>query len=77
MSGSSPPADGSLPDVNKGPRIIIATTITTVCALVTVLARLYVRIGVIKNIGLDVSLTLLCYACYASFTNYDRTMSCS
>ncbi|KAJ6123881.1 hypothetical protein N7471_011198 [Penicillium samsonianum] len=58
--------DISLPDVNQGPRIIIATAITTVAALITVLARFYVRICLIRNVGWDdytMALTMLLSVC--------------
>ncbi|EAS31837.3 uncharacterized protein CIMG_07316 [Coccidioides immitis RS] len=42
-----------LPDVDQGPRIVIATSITTGIALLVVLARFYVRIWVVQNVGLD------------------------
>lgn len=50
------PGGLGLPNVDRGPDIIIATTIVTIVALITVLARLYVRIFTIHNVGLDVSL---------------------
>jgi hypothetical protein len=43
-----------LPDVNRGPQIIIATSIVTISAFLVVLARLYVRIFLIRNVGADV-----------------------
>lgn len=54
------PGGAGLPDINRGPDIIAATTVTTVVALITVLARLYVRVGIIRNVGLDVSPTGRC-----------------
>jgi hypothetical protein len=56
----------SLQDVNQGPKIIIATGITTAAALITVLARFYVRIFLIRNVGWDdyiMALTMLLSAC--------------
>ncbi|PLB47462.1 integral membrane family protein [Aspergillus steynii IBT 23096] len=47
------PAGAGLPDDNQGPRILAATTIATGCAFITVLARVYVRLFVIRNVGLD------------------------
>ncbi|KAJ5963583.1 uncharacterized protein N7479_003459 [Penicillium vulpinum] len=54
------------PDVNHGPKIIIATAITTAAALITVLARFYVRIYLIRNVGWDdhtMALTMLLSVC--------------
>ncbi|KAF7622177.1 hypothetical protein F9C07_8209 [Aspergillus flavus] len=53
MSDSAHPGGAGLPDENQGPRILAATTITTVFALLTVLARMYVRLFIIRNVGLD------------------------
>ncbi|KAK9860317.1 hypothetical protein MYU51_010807 [Penicillium brevicompactum] len=53
-------------DINQGPRILIATAITTAAALFTVLARFYVRIFIIRNLGWDdyiMGLTMLLSAC--------------
>ncbi|CAG7990594.1 unnamed protein product [Penicillium salamii] len=44
---------GGLQDENQGPRIIIATAITTAAALIVVIARFYVRICIIRNVGWD------------------------
>lgn len=49
------PGGLGLPDENRGPDILIGTTIVTAFALITVVARLYVRIALIRNVGLDVS----------------------
>jgi hypothetical protein len=65
MSGNHMQGAG-LPDDNQGPNIIIATAITTVVALVTVLARFYVRVFIIRNVGWDdytMGLTMLLSAC--------------
>ncbi|RHZ56796.1 hypothetical protein CDV55_103410 [Aspergillus turcosus] len=43
-----------LRDVNRGPSILIATSIVTTTAFLTVLARLYMRVFVIRNVGADV-----------------------
>jgi hypothetical protein len=58
MSGSDQlghPGGLGLPDVNEGSRILVATAITTFLALATVLARVYVRLFIVRNFGLDVS----------------------
>jgi hypothetical protein len=44
-----------LPDENQGPNILAATLTVTIAALVTIVARLYVRLRMIRNIGCDVS----------------------
>ena len=54
MSDIAHPAGAGLPDENQGPRILAATTIATGCAFITVLARVYVRLFIIRNVGLDV-----------------------
>ncbi|KAH8425084.1 uncharacterized protein LDX57_002832 [Aspergillus melleus] len=53
MSDIAHPAGAGLPDENQGPRILAATTIATGCAFITVLARVYVRLFIIRNVGLD------------------------
>lgn len=54
MSDTVHPAGAGLPDENQGPRILAATTIAIVCAFFSVLARVYVRLLIIRNVGLDV-----------------------
>lgn len=46
-------AIASPPDINHGARIIVATGITTAIALIIVLARFYVRVFLIRNVGWD------------------------
>ncbi|PYI12263.1 hypothetical protein BO78DRAFT_402210 [Aspergillus sclerotiicarbonarius CBS 121057] len=53
MAASSHLGGAGLPDVSQGPQILAATSITTIIALIVVLARMYVRIFVIRNAGLD------------------------
>ncbi|KAB8231513.1 integral membrane family protein [Aspergillus alliaceus] len=53
MPDSAHPGGAGLPDESQASRILAATTITTAFALLTVLARMYVRIFVIRNVGLD------------------------
>jgi hypothetical protein len=56
MSNSTSHLGGlGYPDVNNGPSILVATTITTMLALAVVLARVYVRLIIVRNFGLDVS----------------------
>lgn len=43
---------------NRGPSILVAVSITTGAALAVILARLYVRIFIVRNIGLDVGILL-------------------
>ncbi|CDM27850.1 hypothetical protein CBS147339_4409 [Penicillium roqueforti] len=66
MSDGPHSRDVNPPDVNQGPRILIATAITTFAALFTVLARFYVRIFLIRNVGWDdytMALTMLLSLC--------------
>ncbi|KAJ5570964.1 hypothetical protein N7535_004624 [Penicillium sp. DV-2018c] len=66
MADIAHPGGLGLPDINQGPRILIATAITTVAALTVVLARFYVRIFLIRNVGWDdyaMGLTMLLSAC--------------
>ena len=49
----SEPIAVGLRDDNQGPRILIATAITTAAALIVVCARFYVRIFLIRNVGWD------------------------
>lgn len=56
----------SPPDINQGAKIIIATAITTAAALITVLARFYVRVRLLHNVGWDdytIALTMLLSVC--------------
>jgi hypothetical protein len=41
-------------DENKGPAILAATLTVTVAAVITMVTRMYVRIGMIRNVGWDV-----------------------
>ena len=59
MSNNAHPGGAGLPDDNRGPNILAAVSITTSVALLVVLTRLYVRIFMVKNVGLDVSIFLL------------------
>jgi hypothetical protein len=43
------------PNENQGPTILGATMTVTIAALITMIARLYVRLRMIRNIGWDVS----------------------
>ncbi|RAK72709.1 integral membrane family protein [Aspergillus fijiensis CBS 313.89] len=53
MSTIAHPGGAGLPDDNQGPRILAATSIVTAGAAITVLARMYVRIFLIRNVGVD------------------------
>jgi hypothetical protein len=44
------------PDENQGPTILGATLTVTIAAFLTVVARLYVRLRMIRNVGWDVSI---------------------
>ncbi|KAJ5747750.1 uncharacterized protein N7511_009446 [Penicillium nucicola] len=62
MSDTSYLAGAGLPDIDQGWRILLATGITTAVALLIVLARFYVRIFIIRNVGWDdytMALTML------------------
>jgi hypothetical protein len=66
MADVAHPGGLGLPDINQGPRIIVATAVTTAAALIVVLARFYVRIFLIRNVGWDdyaMGLTMLLSAC--------------
>lgn len=43
------------PDENQGPTILGATLSVFILAVITTIARLYVRIRMIRNVGWDVS----------------------
>lgn len=45
----------SNPDENDGPRIVAATMVVTMAALITYLARMWVRVIMVRSPGLDVS----------------------
>ncbi|OJZ92186.1 hypothetical protein ASPFODRAFT_251851 [Aspergillus luchuensis CBS 106.47] len=53
MAANSHLGGAGLPDVSQGPQILAATSITTAFALLTVLARMYVRVFFIRNVGPD------------------------
>ncbi|PYH87383.1 hypothetical protein BO71DRAFT_367420 [Aspergillus ellipticus CBS 707.79] len=59
MSVSAHLGGAGLPDVSQAAKILAATSITTGVALATVLARLYVRVFIIRNVGLDDYIMLL------------------
>lgn len=46
------------PDEQQGPTILGATLTVTIAALITMIARLYVRARVIRNVGWDVSISV-------------------
>jgi hypothetical protein len=43
------------PDINEGPTILGVTLSVTTVALISTIARFYVRIRMIRNVGWDVS----------------------
>ena len=51
------PGGAGLPDENEGPKILASTGTLTVLALTTLIARMYVRIRMVENVGWDVSRT--------------------
>ncbi|GKZ22627.1 hypothetical protein AbraIFM66951_011510 [Aspergillus brasiliensis] len=53
MAADSHLGGAGLPDVSQAPQILAATSITTAFALLTVLARMYVRVFCIRNVGVD------------------------
>jgi hypothetical protein len=61
------------PNENQGPTILGATMTVTIAALVTMIARLYVRIRMIRNVGWDVSISLKGEGLLIDF--FARTMS--
>lgn len=48
-------AQGGLdqPDINNGPKLLAATLVVTIAALISVLARMWVRKIMIKSVGWD------------------------
>jgi hypothetical protein len=52
-SGGAAPLPSN-PNDNDGPRILGATLAITSLALITYVARMYVRLFVVHNVGLDV-----------------------
>lgn len=57
MSATAPPPlpGAGLPDDNRGGEIIGVVTVTTTVALITVLARIWVRLTIVHKMGADVS----------------------
>jgi len=49
----APLAGWDLPDDNHGPRLIAATAVVTMMALISVILRIWVRAGIIKSVGWD------------------------
>jgi hypothetical protein len=47
------------PNENEGPTILGATLTVTIAAFITLIARMYVRIKMIRNVGWDVSILLV------------------
>lgn len=70
---AGPPPLVSAPHENEGSRILAATLATTALALITVGARLFVRLGIIRNFGWDVS--GLSRATWFSLTTADEITS--
>lgn len=58
MSTAAHLGGAGLPDDSRGPNILAAVSITTGAALTVVLARLYVRSFIVRNVGLDVGILL-------------------
>ena len=58
---SMPPGAVMRADERQGPVILGATLTVTIAALITTVARLYVRAGVIRNVGWDVSTSVDLY----------------
>lgn len=56
MSTAAHLGGAGLPDDNRGPNILAAVSVTTGAALAVVLARLYVRLFIVRNVGLDVGI---------------------
>lgn len=52
---------------NKGPGILAAFWITTTIALVTVMGRFYIRMRVLRSVGVDDWLILLSMVRYSIF----------
>ena len=52
--GPMPPLPSN-PAENDGPRIVAATMVVTMAALITYLTRMYVRVIMVGSVGLDVS----------------------
>ena len=57
------------PNENEGPTILGATLTVTIAALLAVIARLYVRIRMIRNVGWDVSIDDYCKWVETDFAN--------
>jgi hypothetical protein len=53
MATPGPAAGYGEPDENYGPKLVAATSVVTVVALISVILRLWVRIGIIKSVGWD------------------------
>ncbi|GKZ60133.1 hypothetical protein AnigIFM49718_006468 [Aspergillus niger] len=62
MAANAHLGGAGLPDVSQAPQILAATSITTAFALLAVLARMYVRVFFIRNVGLDDYIMLLTMA---------------
>lgn len=49
-----PPLAGwDQPDDNYGPKLVGATAVVTIFALISVILRLWVRVGIVKSVGWD------------------------
>jgi hypothetical protein len=51
------------PNESQGPTILGATLTVTIAAFITIIARLYVRLRMIRNVGWDVSCRLNIQKC--------------
>jgi hypothetical protein len=61
-------------DENQGPAILAATLTVTIAALITTVTRMYVRIGMIRNVGWDVRNYLLECHLFILISHQDYTM---
>jgi hypothetical protein len=59
------------PYENQGPTILASTLTVTIVAVLTTIARFYVRVKMIRNVGWDVSALL---AKHQTITDITRTM---
>ncbi|KAN0117815.1 hypothetical protein V8E51_003792 [Hyaloscypha variabilis] len=67
-STPAPLAGWDLPDVNYGPKLVAATAVVTMMALISVILRMWVRAGIIKSMGWDdrfivlaMTVSLICF----------------
>jgi len=74
-STPAPLAGWDLPDVNYGPKLVAATAVVTMMALISVILRMWVRAGIIKSMGWDDRFIVLAMVRRLSLSGCDELLA--